>query len=255
MGTIKEASAPMSGMTRKSMTSASCIGTKGARLLFACLFFLLVAGAASAVPISGFVISEVMYEPSGGDNTRQWIELYNGTGSDIDLSLYHIEYGEGSLTDSITLSGTLVAGSTYVIGGPTSDANNGDPIYDQIFDFNPNLGDGGHVWREDGIALFETATSTMLHTIVYGGNNINVNFVDEQGATAVSFDDSTLNPGESIEFLGTTVWQVGTTPTPSAPSPALVPIPEPTPAILLALGLIGLGSVRKTTPAKTSTRA
>jgi len=239
-----------------STTFSARFDAKRSMLLAVCAFLFFGAGSAWAVPISGFVISEVMYEPSGGDNSRQWVELYNGTGSSIDLSNYHLEWGEGSLTESSgALSGTLAAGATWVMGGPTSDGNNGNPIYDAIYNFVPNLGDGRHIWREDGIALFETATSTMLHTIVYGGNNFAVNFVDEQGGTAVAFDDSTLNPGESIEFLGTTVWQIGTTATPGAPDPGIVPIPEPTPAILLALGLIGLGSVRKTDPAKISTRA
>jgi hypothetical protein len=202
---------------------------------------LLAANPASAVPITSFVISEVMYEAIGGDNGRQWVELYNGTGSTINLSNYHLEWGRNGLSDSVGLSGLLLDDTTFIIGGPTSDGNNGNPIYNQVHNFAPNLGDGGHVWREDGIALFETGSSTMMHTVVYGGNGNNPPYVDEQGNPATVIDDSALAPGESLEYLGTGVWQVQSTPTPGAPHSN---IPEPTPAVLLGLGLVMLGTLR-----------
>lgn len=212
----------------------------------------LFAGSAAAVPISGFVISEVMYEPTGGDNGRQWIELYNGTGATIDLSLYELQWGRNGLSNSVVLSGSLAAGSTFVIGGPTSDANNGNPIYDQVFNFNPNLGDGGHNWQEDGLALVESATSTLLHTVVYGGNGTNPPYVDEQGGTATVIDDSALSPGQSLEFLGGSTWQVQATATPGTPNPALTPVPEPTPLVLVGLGLAALATLRSAAPRATA---
>ena len=214
----------------------------------------LLATSAQALPISAFVISEVMYEPSGGDNRRQWVELYNGTGASIDLSAYELQWGRMDLDDSIALSGTLAAGSTFVIGGPTSDANNGNPIYDQVFNFNPNLGDGGHPNREDGIALVESATSTLLHIVVYGGNGSGSPYVDEQGNAATVIDDSALNPGESLEYLGGGSWQVQPTPTDGAPHPNLVPVPEPTPLVLVGLGLVAMAALRSARNEPTRTR-
>ena len=182
-----------------------------------------------------------MYEPSGGDNGKQWVEIYNGTGSTFDLSDFRLEWGRTSLDDSVTLSGTLAPDSIFLIGGPTSNGTNGNPIFDQVFNFNPNLGDGGHPWQEDALALVQISTSTLLHIVVYGGNGIAVPFLDEQGATAVAVDDSSLGNGDSLEYLGGGAWQVQTTPTANVQHSNLSVIPEPTSALLIGLGLVALG--------------
>jgi hypothetical protein len=205
---------------------------------------LLATGSASSTPISDFVISEIMYEPTGGDNGRQWVEINNGTTSIVDLSDYQLEWGQNSLANSITLTGFLNPNTTFVIGGPTSDGNNSNPIYDQIFNFNPDLGDGGHPSREDALALVQISTSTVMHIVVYGGNGLAVPFTDEQGNPATVVDVSGLGQDDSLEYLGTNTWQVQTTATPGTPHANLVPIPEPTTAILLGLGLIELASLR-----------
>jgi hypothetical protein len=237
-------------MSRKHTTNARSSGRARSRVgllaAFVCAGIFAFATNAAAVPISGFVISEVMYDPIGADDGGQWIELYNGTGSTIDLSLYEIQWGRLFLTDSVSLTGSLTAGSTFVIGGPTSDASNGNPVYDQVFNFNPDLGDGTSGFLEDGIALVETASGTMLHTVVYGGNGFAFfpTFFDEQGNPATIIDDSALNPGDSLEFLGTDTWQVQTNATPGTPDPALTPVPEPTPVVLVGIGLIVMASLR-----------
>ncbi len=53
-----------------------------------------------------------------GSSYNKAIELYNGTGSAIDLSQYKLELyvnGATSASQTLTLSGTLKAGKTYVI--------------------------------------------------------------------------------------------------------------------------------------------
>lgn len=37
--------------------------------------------------INAQVISEIMYNPSGTDSKREWIEIYNDTNSALDLTL------------------------------------------------------------------------------------------------------------------------------------------------------------------------
>jgi uncharacterized repeat protein (TIGR02543 family) len=63
---------------------------------------------------SDLIISE--YGEGGGSN--KWIEIFNGTGSSVDLSSYSVElYSNGSATasETVTLSGTLASGDVYVI--------------------------------------------------------------------------------------------------------------------------------------------
>jgi len=60
-----------------------------------------------------------------GSGSNQAIEIYNGTGANIDLSQYNIGlYLDGSTTlaGSVTLSGTLADGDTYVIANPAANS-------------------------------------------------------------------------------------------------------------------------------------
>lgn len=79
---------------------------------------LLGMGMASAqeqeVTYSDLIISE--YVEGSGQNKA--LELYNGTGADVDLSAYSLmkqTNGAGEYTNEVTLTGTLAAGATYVI--------------------------------------------------------------------------------------------------------------------------------------------
>ncbi len=64
-------------------------------------------------------VTELFFSEYGeGSSNNKWLEIYNGTGADVDLSTYSIsEYANGSLTPfyTLTLSGTLAAGDVYVI--------------------------------------------------------------------------------------------------------------------------------------------
>lgn len=60
-----------------------------------------------------------------GTSNNKWIEIYNGTGADVDLSAYSVEvYSNGSDTagNTLSLTGTLLAGDVYVIYNSSADA-------------------------------------------------------------------------------------------------------------------------------------
>ncbi len=78
--------------------------------------------------ITDLLISEYVE----GSSNNKYVELYNGTGSPIDLGgqNYRIEvYANGANTPTsiIPLTGTVAAGGVYVLGHPSATAWNGTP--------------------------------------------------------------------------------------------------------------------------------
>lgn len=211
----------------------------------------LTSSSASALSVSSLVISEVMFNPTGGDDRGEWVELYNGTDADIDLTGYSIGWGGADYTTgTLQLSGAVGSGATYVVGGPLSDAENGNPIYDLALDFGPNLQNGGRF--ADGVALFDvpavsiTPATTPIDAVIYGILNLN-GLIDESGTPGAidyfGFGVGFGAAGSSIE-LGDSGWLRQLAPTPGSAS-ALTP--EPGTAITLGMGLAMLAMRRRHT--------
>ena len=147
--------------------------TRLSLLLFACAF--VIGPAAGALPIGSLVISEVMFDPRGGENRKQWVELFNATNGAIDLSTYSLGWGRDDYTNgTLQLSGIVEGGATWVVGGPRSSRDNADPIFDQAVDLNRDLGRGNNRHSADGLALFDvmaaniSATLTPIDAVIYG---------------------------------------------------------------------------------------
>lgn len=168
------------------------------------------------------VISEVYYDHPGDDADYEWIKLYNGTDSAIDLSTYALGWGGTDYTyGTLQLSGTIESGGCFLVGGPDGDADSGfagEPVFDLAETLNPN-GPQNSGTTADGIALFDitadliTPDTIPVDAIVYGLTNIN-NLIDETG------DD---NPPEvidggsgiSIRMNADESWSVAEDPTPT----------------------------------------
>ncbi|HKL47227.1 MAG TPA: lamin tail domain-containing protein, partial [Candidatus Izemoplasmatales bacterium] len=63
-------------------------------------------------------------EYAEGSSSNKYIEIYNGTGADVDLTNYTVElYSNGDTTASQTLdlTGTLVAGDVLIIANSSAD--------------------------------------------------------------------------------------------------------------------------------------
>ncbi|MFN5620804.1 MAG: gliding motility-associated C-terminal domain-containing protein [Flavobacteriales bacterium] len=80
--------------------------------------FILVCTALTNRAVGQVIINEVMVDPTGSDgtppNSSEWIELYNPTGADIDISCMLISDGDVVLT--IPSPTTIPAGGTFTIG-------------------------------------------------------------------------------------------------------------------------------------------
>ena len=131
-----------------------------------------------------------------------------------------------------------------MVGGPTSDAGNGNPTYDQVENFDPNLENG--FWASGGVALFDVVAASVnaatvpVHAVIYGGlfvGNDN-GLIDETGAPG-AVNAPFVGGGSSVEFDGA---GFAAQDTPSAGSGGLIPVPEATPSLLMVLGLAGLAA-------------
>lgn len=200
----------------------------------ACII-VLAPLSVSALPITSLVISEVMFNPSGADDQREWVEIYNGTGADIDLSGYSLGWGGGDYTTgTLQLSGVIGSGATFLTGGPLSDAGNGNPTFDQAVDFGPNLQNGGLF--VDGVALFDTqatfitAATVPIDAVLYGIFNV-AGLIDETGSPGAVDYLGFGNAGSSIE-LTDSGWL-----SQAAPTPGVGPVLTPEPGIVISLGM------------------
>lgn len=85
-----------------------------------------IAVPASAQTTEGTVANDLFFsEYIEGSSNNKALEIYNGTGQDIDLGDYSIkQYSNGSLTAGATfaLAGTVAAGDVYVFAHSSADA-------------------------------------------------------------------------------------------------------------------------------------
>ena len=169
---------------------------------------------------SAVLLSEVFYDAVSGDNGFEWVELYNAGASTVDLSTWCLGNGGGDYTTSeLQLTGTILPGATFVVGGLTSSSVNGNPVFDQATDFSPDLQNSGAT--ADGVALFDLPCSSVgastvpVDAVVYGGSNTN-GLIDETGA-ANAPEVGDAPSGQSIErtdLAGS--WQIQATPNPNS---------------------------------------
>lgn len=116
------------------------------------LCVLLVASSSAPVFPSpdggGLVVNEIMIEPLYSSTTEmgQWIELYNNSGSWINLSEWTLENEQGQV---IIFSTSLVPPEGYfLVGASAIEAENGDYTPDAVWN-NFSLSTQGSLLLED----------------------------------------------------------------------------------------------------------
>lgn len=176
--------------------------------------------AAGDLIAGDLLLSEVFYDVSGADDGYEWVELYNAAGQEICLDGLSLGWGGSDYTyGKLDLSGTVASGATFVVGGTTSAAANGNPTYDQAANLSADLQNSGST--ADGVALFTVTASSIgsstvpYDAVIYGGSNASC-LLDPSGSCG-AVDVGDASEGSSIER--TTLgggWQVQGTPTPNA---------------------------------------
>ncbi len=169
------------------------------------------------LPPLGLVLSEVFYDADSSDDGLEWVELYNGTAAAIDLSAYALAWGGSDWsTGGLQLSGTIAAHGCFVVGGPTSSADNGNPNITLVEDLDPDLQNSGA--QADGVGLFAMVEddvegdSVPQDAVIYGGTN-DVGLIDETGAAGlVGVADAPA--GQSLSRLPEGGWAMDETPGP-----------------------------------------
>ncbi|MEL6346945.1 MAG: lamin tail domain-containing protein [Myxococcota bacterium] len=133
--------------------------------------------AADLLP-GDLVITELMYDPDvGEDATNQWIELYNATGSSVDLNGLTIADND---SDTFTIDEQLIMSS----GGYIVLASSGGWDYD----FTPD--------RFGDIPVFDIGQET---AVVYYDGGSDVTTIDEIPLITTS----TIRPGRSLQLSNT----------------------------------------------------
>ncbi len=165
-------------------------------LLTTALLTLAAAPAAAEL-----YLSEVFYNHSGSDSPYEWIEITNtGSSGTIDLTGYILawggtDYGYGQHV----ISGQIGDCSTFLVGGPASDAENGNPVsFSEAVDLTPDLQNSGST--ADAVALFAPGANVLIDTpidaVIYGGANTN-GLLDETGLPG-AVDVANAPAGSSI---------------------------------------------------------
>ena len=76
------------------------------------ILFLLPSAAYTQAP-RDIAISEIAWMGTTASYNDEWIELYNNTGSSVDLTNWTLSATDG--TPTITLAGTIPAGGYYLL--------------------------------------------------------------------------------------------------------------------------------------------
>ncbi|MCC6997099.1 MAG: lamin tail domain-containing protein [Deltaproteobacteria bacterium] len=168
-------------------------------------------------PVDRLVISEVFYDAAGGDDGLEWIELYNGGATTVDLgaAVWQVRSSNSTAAYSAlnaTLgAGTIAPGACVVIGGPGGPG--GGASYFQVQNFNPDLPNSGAA--ADAIALFQG--TTLMDAVIYGA--LNDRMIGDETGTPGTLDVGDAAEGKSIQRLGARTWRTDATPGPGNCAP------------------------------------
>ena len=142
-----------------------------------------------------------------GSSNNKYLEIYNGTGADVDLSDYKVVlYSNGSTTpgNTLTMSGVLANGATYVIKNSSATLYAGTATESTVTYFN----------GDDAVTLEKISTSNYVDIIGRIGEDPGTVWADGTDATLATLNRTlvrkptvtsgiTTNPAEGFPTLST----------------------------------------------------
>ena len=142
-----------------------------------------------------------------GSSNNKYLEIYNGTGADVDLSDYKVVlYSNGSTTpgNTLTMSGVLANGATYVIKNSSATLYAGTATESTVTYFN----------GDDAVTLEKISTSNYVDIIGRIGEDPGTVWADGTDATLATVNKTlvrkptvtsgiTINPAEGFPTLST----------------------------------------------------
>lgn len=184
---------------------------------------LQVASGYAIDPVDRLALSEVLYDALGADEGWEWIELWNGGKTPIDLTQYFLAATASSMdinyrAMTTALAGTLMPGDCKLVGGPMADpmANGLAPnfAFHQAVQFNPSLPNGTALGVADtsvGAALMkgdpnQLANATLVDVVIYGKASRGIK--DEAGGTMRVDVGYVPFPKQTLERVGPASWRI-----------------------------------------------
>ncbi|GAB1417948.1 hypothetical protein MASR2M12_07130 [Bacteroidales bacterium] len=141
--------------------------------------------------ISSSMTDLIISEYVEGSSNNKYIEIYNGTGSSVDLSNYKLQLyanGASSPTNDVTLSGTLANGAVKVYKNSSASLTLPNGV---TADNNAAVNFNG----DDAVALYKISTSSYVDIFGVIGNDPGTEWTADGGYTTV---DKTLRRKASV---------------------------------------------------------
>jgi hypothetical protein len=164
-------------------------------------------------PVTTLALSEVLYDVAGTDTGMEFVELYNGTGADIDLSNIVIENGGTSYVTIHTFpAGTMILAGECMLVGPGAGTFTTD-IQNSCSPTGLCTADG--LALLDLVDVMDPLDDDILDAVIYGTPGSNTNMLHDETEMPGAVDVGDAPADSSIERIGPTTWRIR----PSTPTP------------------------------------
>jgi hypothetical protein len=139
----------------------------------------------AAAAAAGLVINEFIPNPASTDTGFEWVELYNGSSSTLDLSGWVLNTGTTSFSKpGVIPVGTQISPGGFLVIGQTETSIPEVDVAAPGF----SLGNAGSA-NADGLRL-EDCDGVVVDTVIYGDDNTGDQWVDDTGAVSTSLAPS-----------------------------------------------------------------